>query len=229
MMGLVNIIGVGVAKIASAAADTTAPIVTAFTGTASGMTFTVTAFTATDAVGVTGYKITETATAPTASEGAPSGRSAWSSTAQTSVTATDTGITDMYGWAKDAAGNVSSSGHVGSLSFSAGGVSYLTTVNGDSQLGTGFNTWDYVLYANFALGYHMTFDWETGSTSAIFVGYQENYASGEILDEVSNGTGSVDHTITAADVSRGFMHFWLDDADGAGYVAITNISIPVVA
>lgn len=87
--------------------DTIAPTVTAFTMTApaTGQTVTVTTFTATDATGVTGYMITPTATAPTASD------AGWTAVAPTSFTfnATTTGSQTAYAWAKDAAGNVSAS------------------------------------------------------------------------------------------------------------------------
>jgi hypothetical protein len=84
-------------------ADTTAPVVTAFTlpGTASALTFNVLSFTATDAVGVTGYQITESATPPSA------GGAGWTGSAPSTVTASGSGSITFYPWAKDAAGNVS--------------------------------------------------------------------------------------------------------------------------
>jgi hypothetical protein len=56
--------------------DTTKPVVTAFTipSTATSLTVSVSSFTATDNIGVSGYKITESATAPL------SGDAGWSST-----------------------------------------------------------------------------------------------------------------------------------------------------
>lgn len=84
------------------AGDTTAPTVTVFTaGSPSGSTVPITTFTATDAVGVTGYLITESATTPLV------GAAGWTGTAPTSYTATGTGSVALYAWAKDAAGNVS--------------------------------------------------------------------------------------------------------------------------
>jgi hypothetical protein len=84
------------------AADTTPPTVT-FTlpGTASTLTVTFTQFTATDDVGVTGYMVTESSTAPLATS------TGWSATAPTSYTFTSAGTKTLYAWAKDAAGNVS--------------------------------------------------------------------------------------------------------------------------
>ena len=85
--------------------DTTAPTVTAFTmpATASSLTVNVTSFTATDTGGVTGYKITESATAPLP------GDAGWTSTAPSTFTFSGSGTKTAYAWAKDAAGNVSTS------------------------------------------------------------------------------------------------------------------------
>jgi len=85
--------------------DSTAPIVTAFTipATAAALTVTITTFTATDAVGVTGYLLTESATAPAA------GAAGWTATAPASYTFASAGSNTLYAWAKDAAGNVSAS------------------------------------------------------------------------------------------------------------------------
>ncbi len=85
-----------------APADTTVPVVGAFTlpATATSLSVPVSSFTATDNVAVTGYLITTSATAPTATA------TGWSATAPASVTAV-AGSNTFYAWAKDAAGNVS--------------------------------------------------------------------------------------------------------------------------
>lgn len=87
-------------------ADTTAPTVTAFTipSTSLSLLVSISSFTCTDAVGVTGYQITETESAPV-STGA-----GWTATAPTSYTFGSTGEKTLYGWCKDAANNVSTSG-----------------------------------------------------------------------------------------------------------------------
>lgn len=89
----------------TAPADTTKPVVSAFTlpGTATSMTVPVGSFTATDNVAVTGYMITTSATAPAA------GAAGWTASAPTSATAPAAGSATFYAWAKDAAGNVSAS------------------------------------------------------------------------------------------------------------------------
>ncbi|QEM68656.1 hypothetical protein FO488_11130 [Geobacter sp. FeAm09] len=84
-------------------ADTTAPTVSAFSipATATSLTVAVSSFAATDNVAVTGYLVTESATAPSASA------TGWSSTVPTSFTFSAAGSKTAYAWAKDAAGNVS--------------------------------------------------------------------------------------------------------------------------
>ena len=86
-------------------ADTTPPQVTAFTIPATSMTLTVpiTTFTATDAVGVTGYLVNESSATPLVSA------AGWSATAPASYSFESEGSKTLYAWAKDAAGNVSAS------------------------------------------------------------------------------------------------------------------------
>lgn len=83
--------------------DTTAPTVNIFTlpSTATSLTVTISSFTASDNVGVTGYLVTESAAAPSASD------PGWTSSAPTTFTFSAAGNKTAYAWAKDAAGNVS--------------------------------------------------------------------------------------------------------------------------
>jgi hypothetical protein len=76
--------------------------VTAFTlqKISSSLTVPITSFTATDNAGVTGYCVSTT--------NSSSGCS-WTSSAPTSVKFGSTGTQTAYAWAKDAAGNISSS------------------------------------------------------------------------------------------------------------------------
>lgn len=87
-------------------ADTTAPTVTGFSVsvTAGELTVDITTFTATDDNAVTGYLITESATAPTASDTYPQ---MWVSTPPETYTFYSAGEKTLYAWAKDAAGNIS--------------------------------------------------------------------------------------------------------------------------
>ena len=54
-----------------------------------------------DNIGVTGYMVTESGAVP------PAASTGWSGTAPTVYTASAAGAKTLYGWAKDAAGNVS--------------------------------------------------------------------------------------------------------------------------
>ena len=87
------------------AGDTTAPTVTAFAipATSSTVGVSITTFTATDDTAVTGFRLTETAAAPAA------GATGWSATPPTGYTFASEGAKTLFAWAKDAAGNVSSS------------------------------------------------------------------------------------------------------------------------
>ncbi|MFA5248579.1 MAG: hypothetical protein WC415_05175, partial [Patescibacteria group bacterium] len=85
--------------------DLEAPVVTAFTisSPASSRNISPASFSASDNLGVTGYKITESSAQPAYSD------SGWSATSEMTYTITATGTSHtLYAWAKDATGNVSS-------------------------------------------------------------------------------------------------------------------------
>ncbi|BCS54971.1 DUF4082 domain-containing protein [Geobacter sp. SVR] len=84
-------------------ADTTPPVVTAFTipSSASSLTVAITSFTATDNIAVSGFLVTETSTVPSPTA------TGWSAAAPASYTCASAGSKTLYAWAKDAAGNVS--------------------------------------------------------------------------------------------------------------------------
>jgi hypothetical protein len=88
-------------------ADTILPTVTSFSipANATSLTVSITSFTASDTggSGLAGYMITETPVRPAA------GAAGWSATAPTSYTFESAGSKTIYAWAKDGAGNVSSS------------------------------------------------------------------------------------------------------------------------
>lgn len=85
--------------------DTIAPTISTFTIPATSASLSISGITllATDTVGVTGYLLTGSATAPNPSSGS------WSVTAPTTYTFTEAGSKTLYAWAKDLAGNVSTS------------------------------------------------------------------------------------------------------------------------
>jgi hypothetical protein len=93
------------ANYSSSSTDTTPPAVTAFSipAAANNLTVSISTFTATDNVAVTGYMLTESSPAPLATD------SGWTTTAPTSRTFSSAGSKALYAWAKDAAGNVSTS------------------------------------------------------------------------------------------------------------------------
>ena len=111
-----------------AASDTTPPTVTGFSvpATSSSLTVSITTFTATDNVGVTGYLINESATKPTAAA------AGWSATPPASYPFTTAGTKTLFAWAKDAAGNVSNSS-------SASVTITITTTDATPPTVTGFS------------------------------------------------------------------------------------------
>jgi hydrogenase small subunit len=86
------------------AADTIPPVMQAFAvpQTANSLTVVITALSATDNIGVTGYLLTATSTKPSATA------TGWTINPQ-SYTFASAGAQVLYAWAKDAAGNVSAS------------------------------------------------------------------------------------------------------------------------
>ncbi len=85
--------------------DTTLPVIASFTipTTSSSQTISIATLSGTDNVGITGYQLTETATAPSFSA------TGWSSIVPTTYSFSSIGTKTLYAWAKDAAGNVSTS------------------------------------------------------------------------------------------------------------------------
>jgi hypothetical protein len=111
--------------------DATLPTVNSFTATSlsSSLNIPITAFTASDAVGVTGYLISESSTPPAA------GAAGWTGSAPSTYTVASVGSYTLYPWAKDAAGNVSSVyGSPAAVSVCASAIT--VTSNADSGAGT---------------------------------------------------------------------------------------------
>ena len=115
--------------------DGTAPTVTVFSipSTYGSLTVPISAFAATDNVGVTGYTVTQTSTKPGASA------SGWTKTPTASYTFSSAGTKTLYAWAKDAAGNVSTSksatvtitlGSTGGTGGSGGGTGGNAAISG---------------------------------------------------------------------------------------------------
>jgi len=89
----------------SEASDTEAPVITSFTipTTSTSLIVPITSFVVTDNVGMAGYLLTETSTTPLVDD------SNWSTTTPVSYTFSSEGTKTLYAWAKDAAGNISTS------------------------------------------------------------------------------------------------------------------------
>ena len=87
---------------ASVTVDAAKPTATAFTApaTSTSLNIPITTFTASDNAAVTGYKITTSATPPSA------GAAGWTGSAPTTYTVGGSGSYTLYPWVKDAAGNV---------------------------------------------------------------------------------------------------------------------------
>jgi hypothetical protein len=83
--------------------DITPPTVTSFVipPTSTSTTVSISTFTATDNIAVTGYLLTESSSTPLV------GDSGWTGTAPTTYTFSSAGSKTLYAWAKDAAGNIS--------------------------------------------------------------------------------------------------------------------------
>lgn len=111
-------------------ADSIQPVVDEFTipSTASSLTVNINSFTAHDDIAVTGYMATTSSSAPA------SGDSTWLGSAPTTYTFATSGALTLYGWVKDAAGNVS-------LSASASITITLPTGNVYWVSPTGAATW----------------------------------------------------------------------------------------
>jgi hypothetical protein len=84
--------------------DTGSPVVTAFEVPTqiNNLTVPITAFTASDSTGITGYLVTESSVTPAAES------PAWSPRPPASFTFGSVGAKTLYGWAKNAAGKISS-------------------------------------------------------------------------------------------------------------------------
>ncbi|HTO99912.1 MAG TPA: SBBP repeat-containing protein [Anaerolineales bacterium] len=92
-----------VADLPSVVADSTAPVVESFTvpSIAYGLSTNISAFTASDNLGVTGYKITESSTPPLPDD------AGWTASVPQSYAVAALGTYVLYPWTKDATGNVS--------------------------------------------------------------------------------------------------------------------------
>ena len=186
--------------------DVTAPTITAFTPDATSASLTVpVTFTATDATGVTGYIITESSTKPVASN------PAWVTSAPTSYVATYSGPKTLYGWARDAAGNVSSS------SNGATTITLSKTYVGYQAGATESNGWDGTTAWNYNYTYTTPSDrtmvteisanikkasgTPTMRCEVVSPGLSTKYCEGTSAVSLSSATGAWEGHMTASAIS----------------------------
>lgn len=187
--------------------DTTAPVIGSFVipATSTTLSVNITTFTATDATGVTGYKLTETSTTPLASD------SGWLSTAPTTYTFTTPGAKTLYAWAKDANGNISSSVNDSVI---------ITLADTTAPVISGITT--------SVTGSSATISWTTNelATSNIY------YSTGTPVDinavatpNVKDATLVTNHTLSIPSLASSTLyHFILKSADGSNNVVLSSES-----
>ena len=198
-----------------ATADTAPPSVTAFTipATASSLTVSITSFTATDNVGVTGYVVTESATAPAASA------AGWTAVPPASYAASAAGARTLYAWAKDAAGNVSAS-RSASVSITLPpvdttlpNVTAFTLPTTSSSLTISITSF-------------------TATDNVAVTGYMVNESSTKPLATAAGWTAAAPTSYTASAAGARTLYAWAKDAAGnvsASRSAPVTITLPVDA
>lgn len=134
--------------------DTAPPAVTAFTmpPSAASLIVSVSTFTATDNVAVTGFIVTQSATPPAATD------AGWTATATATVTAAAAGSQTFYPWAKDAAGNVSLVGIPATVTITLPPASVAVTASGtDTTTAVGVDaTFTFAAVANTPIVYNIS-------------------------------------------------------------------------
>ncbi len=195
-------------------ADTTAPLVTAFSlaATSSSLTVNVTSFTASDNVGVTGFLLTTTSTAPTA------GTPGWSATAPASFTFASAGTKTLYAWARDAAGNVSASRSAStSITLPTGGD---TTPPAITAFAIAPTSSSLTVMINLL----------SASDNVGVTGYWLSESSAAPSANASGWLASAPVTYTFASSGAKVLYAWAKDAAGnisAGVSSSTTITLPV--
>lgn len=134
--------------------DTAPPTITAFTmpPSAASLIASVSTFTATDNVAVTGFMVTQSATPPAATD------AGWTATATATVTAAAAGSQNFFPWAKDAAGNVSTVGIPATVTITLPPASVAVTASGtDTTTAVGVDaTFTFAAVANTPIVYNIS-------------------------------------------------------------------------
>lgn len=137
----------------------TPPTVTDFSipATSASLQIPIVAFSTTDDIGVTGYMVTESSTQPTATA------AGWTATVPNSYAFTTAGAKRLYAWAKDDAGNVSSSMSAGTTIDMMPPVVTASPKGGNLNFYASFTV---TLSANEPAGIFYTVDGSTPTTSS---------------------------------------------------------------
>ncbi|HSW63587.1 MAG TPA: hypothetical protein VLH56_09805 [Dissulfurispiraceae bacterium] len=184
-----------VVKTAQSTADTTAPVVSAFSAPATATALTVTGLsvTASDNVGVTGYLINDSATAPAASA------SGWAASAPSSYTFATAGTKTLYAWAKDTAGNVSA-GRSASIT--------ITLADTTAPVVTGFSI------PATAYSKTVSISLLTATDNVAVTGYLVNESAAAPSASASGWSASAPASYTFAAAGAKTLYAWAKDAAG---------------
>ena len=179
-------------------ADTTLPTVTAFTipSTASSLNVSITSFTATDNVGVTGYLVNESSTKPSATT------TGWTTTKPTTYSVGSAGAKTLYAWVKDAAGNVSASRSAGvTITLPAGADTTPPTVNGFTIPST-------------STSLNVPISSLTASDNVGVTGYLVNQSSTKPSASATGWSATAPSIYTAGAAGTTTLYAWAKDASG---------------
>ena len=196
--------------------DTTPPTITAFTlpATAASLTVSVSAFTATDNVAVTGYMVTQSATPPAASA------AGWTATAPATVTAAGTGSQTFFPWAKDAAGNVSAVGTPATVNIAVTATIPDTTAPAVTA---------FTLPAS-AASLSVSVSAFTATDNVAVTGYMVTQSATPPAASAAGWTATAPATVTAAAAGSQTFFPWAKDAAGnvsaVGTPATVTITLP---
>ena len=204
-----------------------APVVTAFIATSltNNLVIPIAAFTATDTVGVTGYKITASATPPSILGGG------WSATAPTTYTVDADGTYTLYPWARDAAGNVSALfGTAATVVVNTGTPAVSSTTPANSATNVARNS-------AVTINWNESIDCTTANISTITInpasGWTKTSCDGSQVVFIASGQiGSTTYTVTVSPSVKGIAgnqmasQYQFSYTTGAPTVAAPTIGTP---
>ncbi len=193
-------------------ADTTPPSITAFSmpATSSSLTVPVT-LTASDNVGVTGYRVSENSATPVP------GSAGWTASAPTSFTFAGAGAKTLYAWARDAANNVSA------------GASATTAITLPPAADTTAPTVNAFSIPPTSSSLTVSITSLVASDNVGVTGYQITESSAAPAAGATGWTASSPSSYTFASAGTKTLYAWAKDAAGnvsASRSATTTITLP---